>query len=310
MAEDSMAQQAFDSLDLPHVQTLIQEWCVTAEHIGEATTFNTPDEYALAHILGWRSTVDGSLPLAAWEGKISDQACAWMHLCHIGVGMERVSLQPVGAQDLDEASSLALLEALRPWAEADGIELMYQQPNRWLAKGDVFNNAPWASLNRVAHRGLDGWLPDMHQHPHAKILLRLQNEAQMLFYTHPINDARQSSGLTTIQGLWISGTGRCARIEAPEPHIHFELGLQAPARQGNWALWTSAWQELDKESIKNALKRSYHGEKTQVIFCGEKGWRAWSPPGVSPKRWWPSWRAWRMVLGRAKTRPTTVLCDL
>ena len=40
-----------------------------------------------------------------------------------------------------------------------------------------------------------------------KTLTRLQNEMQMLLYTHPFNDVRDSQRKLPVNSFWISGTG-------------------------------------------------------------------------------------------------------
>jgi hypothetical protein len=50
----------------------------------------------------------------------------------------------------------------------------------------------------------------------AKPLRRLQNEMQMLLYTHPVNERRIARGLPAVNSFWISGTGReSALLGAP-----------------------------------------------------------------------------------------------
>ena len=96
-------------------------------------------------------------------------------------------MQDPSALALEPAESQALLEAMRPYFEADGISLVYDRPGRWLACGEIFRGLPTASLDRVIGQAVDAWMPEA---PQARALRRLQAEMQMLLYNHPVNDQR------------------------------------------------------------------------------------------------------------------------
>lgn len=296
MAEADACRSSLASLALPHLQQLSHTWHAAPVQGHDAYSLNAPHEQALAHTLGWDARPDGTLPLAAWLAKQHDVACAWFLPCHWTVGMEQVSLQPADTLDLQVAESHALLESLRPWAEADGLQLVFEQPDRWRAEGGIFTQLPWASMDRVANRHLGGWLPDASLHPAVRPLLRLQNEAQMLFYTHPVNDQRAARGVAPINGFWISGTGRLASHERIGPAPVLDNRLLQAALAGDWPTWAQAWANLDQEVLPLWLARAAAGEAAQVILCGERGWRAWHShpqPGTSqlhsPLPWWRRW---------------------
>jgi hypothetical protein len=297
--DDPAALPALTPTALPHLHTLLHAWTPGPLQIqGEVDSLNAPHEQALAHALGWHPRTDGTLPLAAHAAGLVDQPCAWWDLCHWQVGMEQVRLQPASPREVSEAESLALLEALRPWAAEDGIRLVHERPGRWRATGEVFANQPWASLDRVAHRRLDGWLPDASRTPQARPLLRLQNEAQMLFYTHAVNDARAGQGQALLNGLWISGCGvlRAEEVSDTATPVDWDERLRPAAWQGDWLGWAAAWRALDEDRLQPWLARAQAGEALALTLCGERGWRTWHSPALRPRadsgmpwwrRWWP-----------------------
>lgn len=301
IAEDEVCQTTLSRLMLPHLEQLTQEWHANAVQGGDAYRLNTPHEQALAHVLGWAQRPDGSLPLAAWSAQRPGVTCAWFQPCHWTVGMEQVSLQPADTLDVRTEESLALLEALRPWAEEDGLQLIFEQPDRWRAEGDALASVPWASMDRVANRRLDGWLPEASRHPAARPLLRLQNEAQMLFYTHPVNDQRAARGVAPLNGFWISGSGRLAPQERLSSDPNIDSRLRQYALAGHWDGWGQAWSSLDRDVLPRWLARAGNGEAVRIILCGERGWQAWhsqpqldstAPRSAQPwwRRWWPNKR--------------------
>jgi hypothetical protein len=144
-----------------------------------------------------------------------DRASAWAFItpCHWDAQSNQVIMADPSSLDLTAAESQALVESMQPYFASDGIRLSYSQPHRWLASGDLFRGLPTASLDRVIGRSIQNWMPEAAR---AKPLRRLQNEMQMLLYTHPVNDARQARGVPAINSFWISGTGReSALLGAP-----------------------------------------------------------------------------------------------
>ena len=268
------------TLQLPALAHVLHEWHTTGPVLGDPYSLNTPFERAWAQALCWPDSADGTLPLAAWAADRPGVACAWFTPCHWSVGMEQVTLLPPDDLDIHEAESRTLFEALRPLAEEDGLTLCFESATRWRAEGEVFRNLPTASLDRVAHRRVDIWLPDARQTPAVRPLLRLQNEAQMLFYTHPTNDQRASRRALPINGFWISGGGAWEvsadppRAEVPRPHR--VEALRAPALTGDWTQWADAWQTLDGEQLTPWLTSADLNHALTLTLCGEVGHQTWT----------------------------------
>ena len=240
---------------------------------GDEYSLSPPHERVLARALGLPAS-DGAIPWAAWQAGERQQACAWFTPCHWQASMDQVTLQPPEGLELSEAESRELFEALRPWAEEDGIALQFLSATRWLALGPVFADLPWASLDRVAHRQLDAWLPDGERHPQARGLLRLQNEAQMLFYSHRVNDLRSARGLPLVNGFWISGTGSWDGQALPAPRV--ADALREPALRGDFAAWAEAWERLEQDEIAALLEAAETGAELRLTLCGERSAISWA----------------------------------
>jgi len=189
---------------------------------------------------------------------------------------------------------------------------------RWLAEGDVFRDMPTASLDRVLGQDVDNWLPSSRQQKRSagltestestkvtgsdeltdstipmaqqtiandatsacvKVLSRLQNEMQMLLYTHSFNDERQLRRQLPVNSFWISGTGalmaqfretstpplfqqKTEQVKAPRDLV------QAVFRE-DWASYTQAWSTLDSGDIAALLARQQRGETVRLSLCGE-----------------------------------------
>jgi hypothetical protein len=178
---------------------------------------------------------------------------------------------------------------MQPYFAEDGITLFAPAPGqpctRWLAHGAVFTDLPTASIDRVAGKVVDPWMPRNAQ---AKPLRRLQNEMQMLLYTHHVNDQRTHFKLPAVNAFWASGTGSLAPQAAPpmpvtaptspapahSPSTSHETcsvrdALRAPALQDDAAAWVAAWHALDASTLAHDLERLQAGENVQITLCSD-----------------------------------------
>ncbi|HEX5285754.1 MAG TPA: hypothetical protein VFW43_02390, partial [Polaromonas sp.] len=190
------------------------------------------------------------------------------------------TLTDPAALALREDESRALLAAMQPYFETDGITLHYLAPDRWLAEGELFRNLPTASLDRVLSRSVDGWLPDSHS---ARPLRRLQNEMQMLLYTHPLNDARAAQRQQPVNSFWISGTGALPAGWAAnaKEKISIPRSLALAVFNDDWANYTQAWAALDAGPVAQLLARQRAGEAVRLTLCGDRNAQTFETSGPS-----------------------------
>jgi len=224
---------------------------------------------------------DGLIPGAAWEraqsgdSASSAQAWAWVTPCHWAMGREHATLTEPAALSLSEADSRALMAAIQIYFNEDGITLHYAAPQRWLAAGELFRGLPTASLDRALGRSVDPWLPaSTHSgaSPEGKKLRRLQNEMQMLMYTHPINEARSAQRLLPVNSIWFSGTGDLPAGLKPlsaTPQVHAPRMLADAALRGDWPAYAQGWAAVDALA-QALLQRQDAGERLQLTLCGER----------------------------------------
>jgi len=253
---------------LPQLDRLLNRLVPARRDEGDAYDFAPPHERALARALGLPVA---ATPWAAWGQGDTGSACAWITPCHWQVGTDQVRLLDPAALALTEAEARALLAVLAPWFAEDGIELAYDQPTRWLARGAVFEGLATASLDRVINRDVRAWMPDAAQ---ARALHRLHSEMQMLLYTHAFNDARAGRGQMPVNAFWVHGAGRLGEVPAqPLPAIAEDL--RAHALREDWGAWASAWAALDAGPVAELAARAARGEAVQLTLCGERSAITW-----------------------------------
>ena len=125
-----------------------------------------------------------------------------------------------------------------------------------------------ASIDRVIGRYLAQWMP---RGPHAATLRRLQTEAQMLLYTHPLNDERLARGELPINSFWLSGTGALAATPESCPSATNTSALRTAALHGDWPAWARAWGSLDANEIKPLADAADADQQVSLTLCGERG---------------------------------------
>jgi hypothetical protein len=226
---------------------------------------------------------DGRIPWAERQARelglpeaLPGQAWGLLTLCHWLVGIDDVALGDPGALDISEEESAAVLEAMRPFFEEDGISLHRTPgPGRWLACGALFNGLATASIDRAVGHPISQWSPMTEA---ARPLRRLQNEMQMLLYTHPINDARAQQRVPAINSFWLSGTGELPGNSLPPSVIPETVdSLRLPALRDDAPGWAEAWQALDAQRIPALLADCERGAAVRLTLCGDRAARSYVP---------------------------------
>ncbi len=117
--------------------------------------------------------------------------------------------------------------------------------------------------------------------PAAKLLRRLQNEMQMLLYTHSVNEGRS----LTINSFWVHGTGALPidanKSAQQEPAVIHTL--RQSALQQDLMGWLEAWQHVDAHVIAPMLARVAAGAPQRLVLCGEHEFHVYD--SAAPSLW-------------------------
>lgn len=275
---------ALDMLHLPHLKHLLRLLSPTAVVRSSAHDLTPAHEHVRAASCGLHGA-DGLIPWAAADALAAQLApaaplvqpggWAWITPCHWSVQTDHVRMDDPLALALTPHDAESLFRDIEPYFAEDGISLFPSQHglghSHWLAYGSVFANLPTASLDRVAGEVVDPWLP---RQPQAQGLRRLQNEMQMLLYTHPVNDARARFHLPSVNAFWVSGTGDLsasahANAVPAANHCQVRNALHAPAQEDDAQGWTQAWEALDSTTLANAAQQVDAGQALQLTLCSD-----------------------------------------
>ncbi len=267
-------QATIAQLDLPNLGELLGLLSASPPMLGSPDSLTPLSERLRANSLGLQGP-DGLVPWAAIDAqhlgltKIhGDAGWAWITPCHLTVQSNRVQMDDPHALDLSTQECETLRSAMKRYFEEDGITLHPLSNSSWLAFGAIFKDLPTASLERVAGSSIDPWMP---QQQHAKHLRRLQNEMQMLLYTHAVNDSRTARGRPTINAFWVSGTGTPTATTAIAPErLECDDSLRPAAVRDDAQAWQQAWQTLDRTRLADLVQRTKAGKPVQLTVCGER----------------------------------------
>lgn len=277
---------------LPHLDALLRR--LRPDSVIECDDNNPSDpaELATARALGLPSE-PGKIPWAALETGTIGTPCAWLIPCHWQLGMDHVLLADSALLALDEDHSRSLLASAEPLFREDGMDVRYVMPNAWLAQGEMFRElSTWSMARATGRRLTPGLLANTPVPAHAALLRRLQSELQMLLYTHPVNDARESAGQLPINALWITGAGVLAEAYPPRADVAVEnrLVLAEQAQAGTLlsqaiAAHHEAWRELDADSGKRLLAALEAGHQVRLSLCGPTRALTFTPlqPGLAAR---------------------------
>ncbi len=275
---------ALEKLHLPHLKHLLRLLSPTAVVRSTAHDLTPAHEHVLAASRGLHGE-DGLIPWAAADAvaagltpaaPLPDQGgWAWITPCHWSIQTDHVRMDDPLALALTPHDAESLFRDIQPYFMEDGISLYPSQPglghSHWRAYGSVFAKLPTASLDRVAGEVVDPWLP---RQPQAQGLRRLQNEMQMLLYTHPVNDARARFHLPAVNAFWVSGTGPLAeqpgaatRPTATDGQVR--NALHAPAVDDDALGWSQAWEALDSTTLAHAAQQLDAGQPLQLTLCSD-----------------------------------------
>ncbi|PAT31643.1 phosphoglycerate mutase [Vandammella animalimorsus] len=277
-----------DSPLMPHELALLQAaWPDTAEAAAAAATAaaNAPGAaQGLPALAALRALQHG---LAVQPG----QGWALVTPCHLQIRTDAIVLHDPAQLALSPAHNAALLAALRAlWSDdaqgqaEDGLQLWPLPDGQWLAQAPWLAGLAMPSLERVIGQDVRHWLPGLGgARGPASTLQRLQTEAQMLLYTHPVNDERAAQGLAPVNALWFSGTGVVPpQASAAQPrlaHIQQYTALRDAALAGDFHAWAAQWQALDASLLQQLLATppSAEGPAWQLLLAGERR-AAWLRP--------------------------------
>jgi hypothetical protein len=279
-----------------------------------------PHEAWLAHALGLASAADqpdtgAPLATAVMRGCGLQKEAAeghWFMLqpAHVHISRTHMLLSDLRGLQLSEADSRALYELARPLCDEIGKPLLHGAPGLWFLRADDWAELHTASPDVTSTQSMSDWLPEG---AHARDFRKLQNEIQMLWHEHPVNEARQARGLQPVNSCWLWGgsgpgaaTGRVAidggtewmaALSSAQPDAEQLIAqggnamladLISLAQVGDWADWLARMQRIEHDWFAPLLAALKAGRIARVtlVLSHRNGWTTVASTGMAQRKFW------------------------
>lgn len=284
---------------LPH-----ERWLVSA--------FDMPGNHA--------ESSPGIAPAAVRRAGIAADDGWWFLLqpVHLHIALDHLVLTDLRQLSVSEHESRALFDLAAPLFEESGLPFYYGNEKEWFVRVDDWCELQTATPDSACGHNIDIWLP---KGAAALAWRKLQNELQMTWFAHPLQEEREARGLKPVNSLWIWGGGsgkefgithpydRVANLPSPLDAIAPQSqkldaeGLlnQSPKRglvvldnltesalAGDWGSWIEHTNKIEAEwfaPLLDALKKGKVDSLTLLIGDGAR-LKSWTCSRATLRKFW------------------------
>ncbi|WP_213296274.1 regulator [Paraburkholderia sacchari] len=223
------ASTVLAGLEFPALSKLVARATLGEQVIGEDFQRTLPHERWVARAFGatapqaadtagknptnGASSADDEAPLAPWMlladgGTPGDATWACIQPVHVRIAHDHLVLIDPASLELADTDAAALYAVARPLIEELGVRVEAPTPQRWYLSSDQFGTLAGASPLRASGRNIEIWLPhEAHSGQRSRAWMKVQNEVQMAWFEHPVNEAREARGLPAVNSIWFHAQG-------------------------------------------------------------------------------------------------------
>jgi hypothetical protein len=215
---------ALHNIESPALDRLIARATLVERVIGEDFQRTLPHERWVARQFGTVASgaaAADEAPLAPYMlradgGEPGASTWACVQPVHVRIAHDHLVLIDPASLALTDAEAATLLEVARPLIEELGVRIAAPQPSRWYLASDAFGTLAGASPLRASGRNIEIWLPhEAHTGQRSRAWMKLQNEVQMAWFEHPVNEAREARGLPAVNSIWFHAQGAAQPVSSP-----------------------------------------------------------------------------------------------
>lgn len=310
-----LAADLLRALRLPATSLLTARGSAGALQASEDFAHALPHEAWLARRFGLQAGMEhgGSPPVApaamAAAG-LEAGSGQWFMLqpAHLHVARDHLVLTDRRQLALEEAESRALFDSAYSLFEEAGMPLRYGDAHTWFLRSDDWRGLKTATMDAACGRNIDIWMP---KGAGERAWRKLQNEVQMEWHAHPVNEARAGRGAKPVNSVWLWGGGEAGHAmpqpaytdvwaqgwpgalaagaqAAPSPASASATAvldaapgrgllliddLSAPALAGDWSSWLEAFHALEASWLAPLLAGLRDGKLGSLMLVLSDGSR-------------------------------------
>ncbi len=284
----------------PTLAAWLQQSHASVHAADPATTGCTPYEQWL--LMTNRFSPEGGQNLNAglgplWSDKVTkrDQPVWLAELVHVSPSRDGAALLPARDLQITPEQSVALFESAQSLFEGSGFTSYQTGVERWRLELPAGFTPRCASPALVSISSVNDWWP---QDIEARPWRRLVNELQMLWFDHPVNQARFAQGQVPVNSLWLFGGAKPSQLHLDShSETHTFDALLAHSLAQDWGGWVMELGELEKTVFQPLaqrqsppglvltgrekiieLKPNTLGKWTQWLPGSRDAWRKWWSP--------------------------------
>jgi hypothetical protein len=218
------ASTALHDIQSPALDRLIARATLVERVVGEDFQRTLPHERWVARQFGALpsgAAAADEAPLAPYMlradgGDPGSATWACVQPVHVRIAHDHLVLIDPASLELSDDEAGALLSVARPLIEELGVRIEAPKPARWYLSGEGFGTLAGASPLRASGRNIEIWLPhEAHSGERSRAWMKLQNEVQMAWFEHPVNEAREARGLPAVNSIWFHAQGAAQPVRSP-----------------------------------------------------------------------------------------------
>lgn len=225
---------------------------------------------------------------------------------HLHVARDHLVLTDQRQLALDEPESRALFDSAQALLADAGMPLLYGDARTWFMRAGDWRGLQTSTMDAACGHNIDIWMP---KGPDERAWRKLQNEIQMEWHAHPVNEARAERNMKPVNSVWLWGGGESGSDRPASGYSH-AWGLNgwtgalaatvpasggidaagviaaapargllmadtfaAPALAGDWALWIDAWHAIEADWLAPLLAALQAGKLDSLALVLGDGTR-------------------------------------
>lgn len=205
---------------LPAFERIVARAAVVEQRSDDAFQRTLPHERWLAQQFDLAAPGTDRAPLAPYMlladgGTPGAAAWACVEPVHVRIATDHLVLLDPASLAVSDAEAQALLDIARPLIEELGVTLQAPHPARWYLSSPQLDGLEGAAPLRASGRNIEIWLPhEASTGERSRVWMKLQNEVQMAWFEHALNEAREMRGLPPVNSIWFHAPGVLEPVHA------------------------------------------------------------------------------------------------
>ena len=234
---------------------------------------------------------DANSPPLTWNRMrdcgIDPQQGHWFTLqpVHIHIARDHLVLTDQRRLNLAEEESRILFDIAQEACKEAHLDLRYGDEHTWFLRADAWSALQTATVDVACGHNIDIWMP---KGEHERSWRKLQNEIQMSWFIHEINQRRENRGDRSVNSVWLSGGASAFAQYTSNPSSEYLDLLSEAAINSDWGHWLQQMQVLEETYFLPQLQalQNKHIEQLTLLVSDAQRLARFSVTRWGLRRFW------------------------